>query len=435
MKPFTDQLALTVIAPIDEAKRASLETILAAIEADVEANLIIPFKQLPGVHFARLVILPAFTDNQNRTTPAQLAYSCNFDTSLDVHLQEITSPATLAGFHRVFGCCTGYNASGSPEKAIRQFVHNHKQPIQTFYRGHRGMSVSQIQDENGVRTLIQEYLEQPQTANQTANQLKAGIDAYIARHKPGWRPTADVKLPHLAASAVKYVGIGLLVLLFVLIGWLLGWWGIVGFLLAVALGVLYLRYLEKKAIPLSEGDITFEDVEALTEREDLVVQNQLTHLIELQPGLFRRSLQRLALGALQLLATYTYNQGRLGDIGTIHFARWLLIDRGKRLLFFSNFDGSWENYLGDFVDRAAVGLTLAWSNTQEFPRTRFLILDGATDEERFKQWTRKHQILTQVWYSAYKGLTVKNIIQNHAIVRGIGQPMTPRQTADWLTLL
>ncbi len=44
--------------------------------------------------------------------------------------------------------------------------------------------------------------------------------------------------------------------------------------------------------------------------------------------------------------------GKLGEISTIHFARWISIDHGQRLLFLSNYDGSWTNYLGDFRDEA-----------------------------------------------------------------------------------
>ena len=85
------------------------------------------------------------------------------------------------------------------------------------------------------------------------------------------------------------------------------------------------------------------------------------------------------------------------------------VARRHRLLFFSNYDGSWESYLGEFIDRAACGLTAVWSNTVGFPRTCRLLGAGARDEEAFKQWTRRHQILTQVWWSGVPDSTVQNI--------------------------
>jgi hypothetical protein len=106
------------------------------------------------------------------------------------------------------------------------------------------------------------------------------------------------------------------------------------------------------------------------------------------------------------------------------------------VLFFSNFDGSWERYLGDFVDQVHAGLTSVWSNTEGFPKTCFLLGRGATDEERFKAWTRAHQIPTQLWYSAYPSLTVPNISRNGLICEGlVNRPRTREALSRWLELL
>jgi hypothetical protein len=166
--------------------------------------------------------------------------------------------------------------------------------------------------------------------------------------------------------------------------------------------------------------------------ENFVVQNQLTHLVEVKPGSFRRRTLKFVLGAINLLAKILFNRGTLGGIPSIHFARWVMIDDDKRLLFFSNFDGSWENYLGDFVDKAAVGLTGVWSNSKNFPKTENLISKGATDEQHFKEWARQHQIPTQVWYTAYKGLSVENINNNSAIRRGLFRKISEAKARQWL---
>lgn len=100
--------------------------------------------------------------------------------------------------------------------------------------------------------------------------------------------------------------------------------------------------------------------------------------------------------------------------------------------FFSNFDGSWESYLGDFVDKAATGLTAVWSNTKDFPRSRNLVQKGARDEQRFKEWARELQIPTQVWYSAYKSLSVQNINNNALIYAGLHKKMTEEEAQIWL---
>lgn len=105
-------------------------------------------------------------------------------------------------------------------------------------------------------------------------------------------------------------------------------------------------------------------------------------------------------------------------------------------MFFSNYDGSWESYLGDFIDKAAAGLTAVWSNTLGFPRASYLVGQGATDEERFKSWTRAHQVPTQLWYSAYPELTMFNIQHNARLCAGLAtRPATPDAMRAWLSSL
>ena len=88
--------------------------------------------------------------------------------------------------------------------------------------------------------------------------------------------------------------------------------------------------------------------------------------------------------------------------------------------------------MGEFVDRAAVGLTGVWSNTEGYPPTRNLIREGARHSADFKAWVRQQQIETQVWYSAYPSLTVKNINQNTALREGIGQDLSGDSLHAWL---
>jgi len=43
------------------------------------------------------------------------------------------------------------------------------------------------------------------------------------------------------------------------------------------------------------------------------------------------------------------------------------------MVFQSNYDGSWESYLEDFITRAHAGQTAAWSNGVGFPKSKGLI--------------------------------------------------------------
>jgi hypothetical protein len=176
--------------------------------------------------------------------------------------------------------------------------------------------------------------------------------------------------------------------------------------------------------------------------EDHVTQNQLTHVVDIKPGWFRLFTVWAVLGVIDLLARAYFVNGALGGITSIHFARWVIVrdrrrvrTRRHRLLFFSNYDGSWESYLGEFIDRASSGLTAVWSNTVDFPRSRFLLGDGARDEEAFKQWTRDHQIATQVWWSGVPASTVQNVRDDIAIRRRLQRPLPDDEAIQWLEML
>ena len=175
---------------------------------------------------------------------------------------------------------------------------------------------------------------------------------------------------------------------------------------------------------------THDRVAVATRGENQFLQNQLSHLVTIKPGPIRWLLIRIVFAGLQFLARNVYNRGKLGGIPSIHFARWVLIP-GRRVLFFSNFDNSWESYLGDFIDQASAGLTAVWSNTVGYPRTNWLLRAGSRDASRFLAWARHHQIPSQVWYSAYPGISIANVNANTEIRRGLA-PDTDIDAVTWL---
>ncbi|TGQ73912.1 hypothetical protein EN850_34090, partial [Mesorhizobium sp. M8A.F.Ca.ET.207.01.1.1] len=121
-------------------------------------------------------------------------------------------------------------------------------------------------------------------------------------------------------------------------------------------------------------------------REDLAAQNHLTAISTMKAGILRRLALRFSFYLISIAAQKVFKPGFLANINTIHFARWVLLPGTDRLVFFSNYGGSWESYLEDFIAKASEGLTGVWSNTVGYPRTRWLFLDGARDGDRFKRW-------------------------------------------------
>jgi hypothetical protein len=177
---------------------------------------------------------------------------------------------------------------------------------------------------------------------------------------------------------------------------------------------------DAEAAAIGRGPQTLRQLSESAAGDGLGAQNALTHLVALRPGLGNRTVLKLIHRYIDHMAREHFNHaGQLGGIPSIHFAKWLLIDEGRRLLFLSNYDGSWESYLGDFVDRAALGLNMAWCLTEGYPRVSVLARGGADDEERFKDWARHHQIPTALFYSAYPSSTVATINNNTRLREGL----------------
>lgn len=89
------------------------------------------------------------------------------------------------------------------------------------------------------------------------------------------------------------------------------------------------------------------------------------------------------------------------QIESIHYARWVILDGGTRLLFTSNFDGDLEGYLMEFAERDEGPLNLIFGNCVGWP--------GARPVGPFIQYVRDHMIQAEYYYSAYPRHTVKEI--------------------------
>jgi hypothetical protein len=64
-----------------------------------------------------------------------------------------------------------------------------------------------------------------------------------------------------------------------------------------------------------------------------------------------------------------------------------------------------------------------------------LIGDGAEDEEAFKQWTRRHQIETQAWWSGVPDSTVQNIRNDIWVRRNLSRRLDDEELDEWLRRL
>jgi hypothetical protein len=147
---------------------------------------------------------------------------------------------------------------------------------------------------------------------------------------------------------------------------------------------------------------------------DAMVQTPMVHVARITGGPLAVKLAKVALASVDLrLSRYLVG---MNHIQTIHCARWLLHSEGDagphHLIFFSNYDDSWEAYIDAFVDHPDVRqfLELLWCHSDGFPpKTRGLFPRKKwpglgwklrLPVEPFKAWLRGHEVPTRVWYSA-----------------------------------
>jgi hypothetical protein len=421
--------ALTVIAEISAGPpRAVLQQRLAAIAADLDGNPIFRPCDLPDTHFMRFVIV----DDPRGELPALLAWESNHDGRAAEYLAAVarTAPAITA----VFECCAGYPADGTADvERWVEWMLARAHRAAAFYAGYRGVPRRAVIHARRAHDAIREVLDRDRDAlrDRSPSDLQIQIRERVAARHPELDLSRDGPegndelrwaLGKLAAAAV---GLALLPVM----------------LVVAPIWYLMLRRCEERDLATAYARPLYIDP-AVRCAEDQVTQNQMTHVVELKPGGFRLATLWLVLTAIDVAARVWSVRGDLGGITAIHFARWVILrdrrpirPRRHRLVFFSNYDGSWQSYLGEFIDRAAFGLTAVWSNTRGFPATRHLVLDGARDEEAFKQWTREHQLPTQVWWSGVPDSTVQNVRDDLAIRQQLALGLSEPEIEIWLRKL
>jgi hypothetical protein len=402
------QHALTVVAPVRPDAREALSARLDATESAVQNAL----ASVETLHFARFVLLDG-----NDGPASKLAFESNHDGEQGPHIEALAR--ALAPFEDVlFGAWEGYRKG-----QLASFVEAHALPASTFYLGHPGLTVRQIVNDRELRTTLETLIDEEHRAHalvgESALAIRERLLARVAQTALITGPV-DRDLPMQPFATLWFYALVVFVVfpaavVFIPLAFLAEW-------------------RERKEEPRREL-VTEDDprLDPINRREDAIAQNGLTHYVPLRPGSYRQAAMRVVLWFLERARRNIAYEGTLGGISSIHFARWVLLEDGT-VLFFSNYDGSWEAYLGDFVDKAHFYLTAVWTNTKWFPVTHGLVFAGASKEATFKQWTRTFQVENRIWYSAYKNLTVSDVLRNAVVREGASAKvrMNEREAREWL---
>jgi hypothetical protein len=446
--------ALSIIVTVKSGMEEELANLLQQIEKDPGHNPLLPLAQIDSIHFARFVVCPARPDAKGRIIPSRLVFTTNYDQPLGDHLQKLTT-ITGPGLWKIFSCTDPSPGGLFDPNTLAAFLDRHSIKANTFYVGVANRSVQQIRQDSQLREDIQQFLDHNGKGLETKNALdiREEIRQFLSADPaaagtrkpntattptgkpnaattptnkpiPSWahEPNPDTTASHTLARIAR---LSLAVILFLALSPL-----IIPLLL---IWVLILLYQELTG-PNIKCSIEKDHLDQLLVRETGIVQNQFSAFGDLKPGWIRYHTVMTLLRVVNFLAPYLFSKGALSGIPTVHFARWLIINEGRQMLFLSNYDGNSEGYLRDFIDIAAKQLTLLFSHTVGYPRTILMVFGGAKDANGFMAWARQNQLITNVWYSANPSVTVKNIFQNARIRKGLYGSMTERQARDWLQL-
>ncbi len=415
------QHPLIILSPIKDSKLKALDDRLAVIREDLQHGTETEFKKVPSLHYGRFVILNRESFRDEPTVPVgnRLIFSTNFDGHMDEHLTDLVTHITKY-IDDLYECCEGY-----PEPAARttdtrkNYLKQYSIRTSAFYNGAPGRSVGQIHQEAALRDHIFDFIRDNKwNENATAAEIHKAIQKEIDS-----KPEFEWSKQKAEVQGIRWLNL-------IAYGLLL-----IAAIPLIILGAIYLFLFheiwnKKQTLTLSQLDD--KKVNKLKEAEDLFPQNQFTQVAVLKPNFIRRLNFQIWMLRTRVLATNVFVHGKLLNIPTIHFARWVLIDKNRHVLFFSNFDGNWQQYLGDFIDQSGWGLTGIFSNTVNFPKTRFMVTGGAYDEEHFLAWSRSTQVPTQVWYCPYPHLSIKNINNNTKIRNELRMNLNEKQAKAFL---
>jgi hypothetical protein len=414
-----------VLAPVRpdaiEPLRALLATMTRAPGFAEPDNALIPFGRIETLHVARLLVLddPTLGDRaaypqREPDPPISLALLGYCDGPAETLLKRLAAEAE-AGLRTIFAHCEGFAEGGDlygwmKARRIRPAIR---------YVNWVGRTVTQVREEIALHAALREALAELEPAPPKI--IETALHDAVRQRGLKLSPAAPTPLGWRLRGIVHFLSLPLVLLLI---------WPLL--IAAAPILAIMLRNREKRdpaIVPRPDP----ARLAMLSTFEDHDVTNPFSAIGSLKPGRFRRWLTTVILWGVDWTTRHIYTRGRLARVGTIHFARWVFLDDKKRLFFASNYDGSLEAYMDDFINKVGFGLNLVFSNGVGYPKTDWLIVGGASREQDFKAFLRHHQIPTDVWYRAYPGLTTHDLARNTRIRRGFEHGHAdPAALQSWL---
>jgi hypothetical protein len=400
------QSAITLVAQVKEAELGSLRRVLRTREAE----LLQAIGRIGTVHYARWVIVLGPGDGFKPL----LTFGSDFDGPVDAHLNDLVTHLGPL-LDDIYAHCEGYQ----PAADKVAYLTGIRKKEAAVYQGAPGRTVQTIAQEKALRARLAQLAGAGTWAGMSASAIHVALRRQVLAEKEfTW---AKDRLP---TPRVNYLALALLALPALLFA--------VFFLLPWAVYMQFAHEVWDEPGRTTPNQVSDGLIDENVREEDFHYQNQFSQVMLMKPGRARLVTVNLMFFLTRLLVRLLFVKGKLMGIPTIHFARWVQLDR-DRLLFFSNFDGSWTQYLGDFIDKSGWGLNAIFGNTRPFPRIWFLFFRGAYDEMHFLGWSRSTQVPTQVWYASERDQSIQNINANTRVRNALNRDLGERDAQRFLS--
>jgi hypothetical protein len=405
---------ILVLIPVCAGKEELLRAELNAFGRNIKGkpglgpvtDVRIEFTASQSIHFARLALLD---DPDRGAGRKRLLLATDYDGSLAAHLKEIKDLSRRPD--ALWGCCEGY--AGPADFAA--FLSRHLVAPGAYYVAFRGDNLAELTAYMKLQAWFQACLAKPNARDvfwalpdlmRLGTALRKLWDALCLP----WEVLRAVflilkefiRLARLLGTAEVYFA-GLQIIK------TMGRIGVIRF---------FNRLLSNVPMPAPS---TYSQAEVPAPPrtsdpdcppENVIQQNQLTLVTDVHPD--RRQRLKAVLALVDFVARRLSPPGSLAGISTIHTVRWALLDDERRFLMVSNYDGTWENYIDEFAEMILSGLDALWLSAPDYPQA------GAQDVAALKQFLRKHQVSSNVFYSAYEDTTVLNLIDDREFARSYG---------------
>lgn len=419
------QSEFTTFLPIARGNVEVIRKLLTHTGKDCYINPVIPFAEFETMHYCRFFIIEAAKNTDQTLCEPLLCFSTTFDGDVDSHLQLWYRLASNQ-FEEILRHCFGYPLADETETKIL-YLKQYRQKEKLFFTAWPGHTVNLIKKENELRTAIEEFLDTKYKQEDLKLLSKTEIYNFIKdfvrnNEKLNWalNPLPSMSPWQRFKKIILFIPTSIVWVLIIVL-----------YLLRVPLA-LYFEWRDNKNIIPPEP----KRIEKTVEAEDEYFQNQLTVYGTIKkPGWFKRTNLELFLTISRIKGKLFKPTGALSGIRTVHFACWVLFNKNQNAMFLSNYDGGWESYLSEFIDHAAGPMNLSFGNLMGYPKIKYLWFGGAHQEQTFKEIVRAYQYPCQIWYSAYKEISIQNVLNNSRIRNGLSQQMNEEELTAWLKLI